>query len=286
MMLPQLTQTPTCMAEIDRLGWVTGICFASYGLRIGIRVNQPEVLKRLPLLLPPGWKMTSAPSVDRIYSLWVGRTDRSSRVLQSNVLYAGAAPLAQAPELDEILVRLEADLELLVAETAPRRVFVHAGAVGWCGRAILLPGRSFSGKSTLVEALVRAGATYYSDEYAVLDARGRVHPYPKPLSLREAGGQSTRRCTAEALGGRTGSGPLPVGLIAFCEYRPAGRWRPRWLTPGRAALALLAHTVPAIRKPQAVLTTLRQLLWQAAALKGMRGEAELMAKELLRRLDP
>jgi hypothetical protein len=31
-----------------------------------------------------------------------------------------------------------------------------------------------------VAELVRAGATYYSDEFAVLDSRGRVHPFPRP----------------------------------------------------------------------------------------------------------
>jgi hypothetical protein len=42
---------------------------------------------------------------------------------------------------------------------------------------MVLPGKSFAGKTTLVAALVRAGAEYWSDEYAVLDANGDVHPY-------------------------------------------------------------------------------------------------------------
>ena len=33
-------------------------------------------------------------------------------------------------------------------------------------------------------ALVRAGAEYYSDEFAPLDAGGLVHPFAKPLSIR------------------------------------------------------------------------------------------------------
>ena len=35
------------MQKLDRLGWAAGICFVSYGLRIGIRSNEPEVLDRL-----------------------------------------------------------------------------------------------------------------------------------------------------------------------------------------------------------------------------------------------
>ena len=64
-----------------------------------------------------------------------------------------------------------------LAERARNRIFIHAGVVGWQGRAIVIPGRSFSGKSTLVAALLQAGATYYSDEFAVLDGRGYVHPF-------------------------------------------------------------------------------------------------------------
>ena len=70
---------------------------------------------------------------------------------------------------------------------------MHAGVVGWNGRALLLPGRTLSGKTTLVAELLRAGATYYSDELAVLDARGRVHPFPKPLAIREKGDASGER---------------------------------------------------------------------------------------------
>jgi hypothetical protein len=64
-----------------------------------------------------------------------------------------------------------------IALHAPEHVFVQAGVVGVGERAMVLPGKSFAGKTTLVAALVRAGAEYWSDEYAVLDANGDVHPY-------------------------------------------------------------------------------------------------------------
>ena len=80
-----------------------------------------------------------------------------------------------------------------VAEEARRGVFVHAGVVGWKGRALVLPGKSGAGKTTLVAELIRAGATYYSDEYAVLDERGRVHPYARPLAVRVDGRRQRRR---------------------------------------------------------------------------------------------
>ena len=67
-------------------------------------------------------------------------------------------------------------IELLVAAALPDRVAVHAGVVAFAGRAVVIPGPSHSGKSTLVQALVEAGATYLSDEFALLDEAGRVWP--------------------------------------------------------------------------------------------------------------
>ncbi len=88
----------------------------------------------------------------------------------------------------------------------------------------------------------------------------------------------------EALGGITGVRPLPVGLVVATSYRPGVRWRPRRLLPGRAVMALLAHTVSARRKPERALTTLRQVVADALVLKGARGEAEEVAEALLGRL--
>lgn len=59
----------------------------------------------------------------------------------------------------------------------------------------MVPGRTLSGKSSLVLALVKAGADYYSDEYAVFDGSGRVHPYSKPLSRRSGSGPPRLRGT-------------------------------------------------------------------------------------------
>src|SRR4029077_6709070 len=90
--------------------------------------------------------------------------------------------------------------EFFVAERAPDHLFVHAGVVGWDGGAIVMPGASFAGKTTLVQAWLGAGATYYSDEFAVLDRTGRVHPFTRPLSIRDRATASTRRVPVAALG--------------------------------------------------------------------------------------
>jgi len=269
------------MEKINRLGWAAGMAFVAYGVRVGIRVSGPEVLDRLPDLLPPGWKPATSPLVDRLYSLLVGGDGPGPNVRRFNLLYANEVRLARTMDLDGVFSLLEQDLQLYVAEAAHRRLFVHAGVVGWRGRAIVIPGRSFTGKTSLVAALVRAGATYYSDEYAVFDLQGRVHPFPKSLSIRDETGKVLRRCPVEALGGLPGVKPLPVGLVVITRYKPGGRWRPQSLSPGQAVLALLANTVSARRQPELALATLHQVVSHALVLKGVRGEAEEMVDAML-----
>jgi hypothetical protein len=65
------------------------------------------------------------------------------------------------------------------------------------------------------------------------------------------------------------------------EYRPGARWRPRRLSAGQGALALLAHTVSARRRPERALAALRQVVAVAPVLKGVRGEAKEVAGVIL-----
>ena len=208
------------------------MCCVAYGRRIGIRTNNAEVLDRLRDRLPSPWRPAGSAVVDELYSLVVGGKTSQPNIRRFNLAYVGAMPLARTLDLDEALDLIESDLHLRIAERAHGRVFVHAGVVAWRDRAVVIPGRTFTGKTTLVAALVRAGATYYSDEFAVLDASGHVHPYPKPLSVRREGGHRPQRLSVESLGGIAGTRPLPVGLILLSRYRAGARWRPRRLPAG------------------------------------------------------
>lgn len=273
------------MAKIDRLGWADGLSFTAYGVRVGVRVNDAQFMRQLQEYFPPGWKPASSLMVERLYSLILkdGETRRGVRAF--NLLYGDITKLARTTNADEVLETFESDLQLHVAEAARRKVFVHAGVVGWRGRAVLIPGRSFSGKTSLVAELVRAGATYYSDEYAVLDLRGRVHPYPKPLQIREDKTARQKKYSVETFGGQAGIKPLPVGLIVVSRYQPGARWRPRTLSAGRGTLELLAHTVSARRQPETALTALQRVAARAPVLKSLRGEASHTAELILQYLD-
>jgi len=257
------------------------LAFSAYGVRVGVRTNQLEALAALEPFLPRLRTPLRSPVVSLLYSLRVGGEGPRPGLRNYHLVYGLSQRVARTHDLRQAMEALGTDLQAFIALRAPRRVFVHAGVVGWRGQAILLPGRSYTGKSTLVVALVRAGATYYSDEYAVLDEQGRVHPYPLPINMRSGAVAPSQKIPPEALGARTGRKPLPVGLVLSTEFHPEARWRPRALSPAAAVHALLSNTVPAQLRPASVLPVLGQVARQARVLKGNRPEADLVAGALL-----
>ena len=273
------------MAKIDRLGWADGLSFNAYGVRVGVRVNDSAILTDLIARLPPGSRPASFAVVDHLYSIIGSRGKSGSKVRRLSLGYWNLLRFARAREFDGMLDAFESHVQLTVAEYAPRRVFVHAGVVGWKDRAILIPGLSYSGKTTLVDQLIRAGATYYSDEYAVLDERGRVHPYPRALGIRLPNSDESKKVRAEEIGGRIGSKPLRVGLVLATNYKNGARWRPRQVTRGRGVLELMSNTVSARSQPELALTVLPLALESARILKGVRGEAAEIVKSILERVE-
>ena len=261
------------------------MAFTAYGVRVGVRADDPRVLGSVAERLPPGWNPSASNGVARLYSLIAGGPGGGRGVRRFHLLYAGAELVARSLEGEVVLERFESDLQLYVAERAARRVFVHAGVVGWKGRAVVIPGPSLAGKTTLVAELVRAGADYYSDEYAVLDRGGRVHPYARPLAVREGEGLRQTRRTVEEFGGRAGALPLPVGLVVVSRFERGTGWRPRRLTSGECVLELLSNAVPARRSPARTLAALTNAAAGAVALTGPRGEAAVVAQAILRRLE-
>src|SRR3954449_2119391 len=187
----------------------------------------------------------------------------------------GGAHIADGVEV------LLSSLELWVAEHARDRIFVHAGCAVHDGRAIVVPGRTMSGKSSLTAALVRAGASYFSDEFAVIDRRGRVHPYPRPMSIRPYDGSARLRVPVAEIGGAVGTASAPVGLVAHLRHDGDGGWQVEDLSPGRAALALIDNTVAARSRPRAMLTAVGKATTSARAVAGTRGDADEAAAVLL-----
>lgn len=131
----------------------------------------------------------------------------------------------------------------IVAALAPRLLSLHAAAVADRGRVVLFAGPSGSGKSSLCARALLAGCAYLSDEFALVDGRGRIHPFPRPLQwdeathpalpderLQQAGFAASAYCFPDANGQsqtsrlwlppRVRRRPAAIGAVVFPTYTP------------------------------------------------------------------
>jgi hypothetical protein len=272
------------MAKLDRLGWAADLSFEAFGVIIGIRTNDRNLLKVLLPYLPSPRKPLSRPAVDKLYSMIGGGSSVQRNIRRFHLLYGNVQMLARSAELSDVLDILRSDMNFYVAENAARRLFVHAGTVGWKGRAIVIPGASLSGKTTLVQEFLRAGATYYSDEFAVLDGRGFLHPFAAALSVRRENSERQEMHAAAEFSDAIGARRLPIGCVLATTYRPGARWRFKAVTKGQGVFALLANTVAARKDPFTTLSTLSSAVARAEIFKSERGEANDMVDEVLKYL--
>jgi hypothetical protein len=191
-------------------------------------------------------------------------------------------PLSGPEGPDGAVERLVGGIERWIAAAAPDAVFVDAGVVGWRGRALVLPGRRIPGRTTLVAHLVRAGAAYLSDVFAVLDESGLVHAYPRPMPIgRPVWGVRQRRLAPPP---PAGSPPLPVSMIARLPYDPGGT-RTERLTRGQATLTLIDAAVTGPARASEVARVAAAAARNAVAVAGYRGEAGETARQLLAEMD-
>ena len=255
------------------------LAFEAFGVELRVCANSPELLARAEPFLPPGWRPRAVR--ENQFPLAILEEKKAARYL----VWKGSTCISEGQGLEYSLTMLESQIRGQVAIRAPERTFVHAGAVEHEGRAIIFPGVSFSGKTTLTEAFVRAGATYYSDEFAVLDNDGLVHPYPKPLSIRAGEQDLQTDHTIESLNGVAGESAIPLGVLVVTSYDPGAEWSPRELSAGEAALAVLSHTVTAQTRPDEAIRAIGRAVENAVALESERGEAAELVPRLLAQLE-
>ena len=256
----------------------TVIAFEAFGARIAVRTAE-SVASDLRPRLPPRARPITSEDYDTVYNVTRISPPSSSDHTKYQLTRDGVG-IGSSRSLSEVCHELESDMHFQVALAARDFLFVHAGVVQWKGQAVVAPGRTETGKSSLVMALVNAGGEYFSDEYAVLDREGRVHPYPKPLSQRREGGLP-RLHTAEALGGQQEAPAVPMGLTVITRFRDGAAWNPRQISKAQVMMALFDNTVVARSRPEFALTVLAKAVKGTGGLEGDRGEASEMALTLL-----
>jgi hypothetical protein len=282
--LHHIWNTP-CFGKLNVLEWSHHFTVTCFGVRICVRANDAGLLERLRERLPVHVRPYSGPVVDHFLSAIRGGPVEGTRIRRFNILYRNHEVMVRSRDIEKVLESFDSSFQQVVALLSPRRIFVHAGAVGWKGRVIIIPGRTLSGKTSLVAELVRAGASYLSDEFAILDEKGRVHPYLKPLSIRADSLSRQIDTPVEEIGGKAAKDPLPAGLVVISGYRPGATWRPRTLTQGRAALEILANTINGRFVPDRAISAIRRVIAEAPVVKSSRGEAAEVAPRLLELLE-
>jgi hypothetical protein len=245
-------------------------------------VNEPTALERIRALLPPGSVRSSSPVVHDLYSLIVGSSGQTSRIRRYNLLYKGAALLARAMDLEEVLRALEQHLHGLVARRARRRLFVRAGVVGWGDSAVVLLREPSAQIDELVASLVRAGAVCYSDTYAVFDARGRVRSY-RTRTFQENGTYERAPQPVEPSNRRNERRALVVRVVVVLREDPAPDRCV--LSAGQAAIALMSHTIPGRTRPASMLDIIERAVRGATALALLVASIERAADYLLDYVD-
>lgn len=267
------------MADLIQTDDTNEIAFEAYGVRLAVGASDEAVLERIRQFLPPGSQPCPPETVECRFSLTQNKVGTYS-INRNGKELNGTGNL----DLDLALELFDSQLRIYLGRTAPDTIFIHAGAVSHRGMAMVMPGMSFAGKTTLVAALVRAGAVYYSDEYAVIDRDGLVTPYAKALSIR-AGGWTQTDHSVESQGGVAGTERVPLGMIVITSYVADAEWSPKPLSRGAGAMALLANAVPARERSKEVMEVISRAAEGAVVIESERGEADAVAPLLLQELE-
>ena len=209
---------------------------------------------------------------------------RVDRVADQFQLSTDGAPVASACEVISLVPDLIRVLDEAVIQRLTTLRAVHAGVVLWGERALLLPGATHAGKSSLVAELLRRGATYFSDEYALIDSEGRVHPYPRPLLLRNGHPEQVPVLPGEC-NASVGEVPAPVAWILSLPYQPACTWSVATVSQSEGLLTLLRNTPHVLTESPDIMRVFQRAVAGAICYAGHRAEAADAADQILRLVD-
>lgn len=250
------------------------IAITCLGAHISITLPDSSWITDLVPILPPGWQ-PARPAGDSGFDI---SYKPKASLLPTSI--KGSLPTTR----DTLAEALAGDIEYAVAERSETYVFVHAGVVAINGAALIFPGESHSGKSTLVAALVDRGATYYSDEYAVVTNEGLVMPFPRHLSLRTdlIHPKGRTDLTAHAPERDRAERGISAGQIMFLMFGQDNVWDSEPLDRGTAYVQLCKNTVGFRHRPEMSFSYLHRLIESACCFQGIRGDATEAAQLILK----
>ena len=273
------SQKPSRLRRVKKSDFQHHLFIESFGVKINFTTNTPDGIEDIRQMLAQtlaGCSREIEPTeTEHHFRLVRNFSGKDSFYKEDEQIYSNL-------QREWTVEEMSSKVRITVAEFAVGRVFLHSGAVCWKGKAIIYPAATFSGKTALTAALVKRGATYYSDEYAIIDENGFLHPFPKTLSIRGIVDDYTQvEHPVETLGGKTGKKKIPVGMVLITKYSKNAVWKPQILTPARGIMAMLKDAIPIRTYPDYVLKVLKQLSNTAKVVKSRRGDVEKSADSIL-----
>jgi hypothetical protein len=269
------------MSDADAV--VTSSCFEIFDRRIRFRCPDAHVER----LLTHNWSTLSV-------------ADAASPVaLEYSIVRAGG-PDGFEIHRDEVklpvtgasglIFGVEKDVTIELQKLRHDLFFLHAAALDWDGRAVLLVAESGSGKSTAAWALLHHGFRYLSDELAPVDlALMTVHAYPHALCLKSdpPGGYplpaATLR-TARTLHVSTADLPEPpvraprvIDAIVFLNPQAVPRATARPMRAAEAATRLYVNALNLLAHPGAGLDAVIEIARSARSFEVGRSDLASMS---------
>ncbi|HUI80652.1 MAG TPA: glycosyltransferase family 25 protein [Bryobacteraceae bacterium] len=245
----------------------------AFGCSITVIADCEEALAVLEQYLLPSLPRTSSNHTGSEIVLKVLRQPQGFQISCDRA--SGTPPDQRSLIVEAVRLLDEAILKRLTGLAA-----VHAGVVRIGGQTVLLPGKTNIGKSALVAELLRRGAEYLSDEYALIDASGHAHPYPRPLLLRNPGPEQVA-ALPQQWNARISEAPAPVGWILALEYDPAACWHVTPVPQSEAVLILLRNTPHVLIDEPQTFDAFQRASCGARCYEGWRNEAPKAAEHIL-----
>jgi hypothetical protein len=278
-LLPETAQKSQNLRRVKKTDFKHQLFIESFGVKVGITTNSAEAVEAVK-------KVLDAYLLDRFTEIESSKTAQNYRYRWNpsgiDSFSKNGKKLYGAARREKMLEYFGSEVRRTIAEFAVGRVFIHSGVVSWKGKAIIIPSKSLGGKTSLTAALIKRGALYYSDEYAILDEEGFVYPFPKTLSVRETDDHRRQiERSVEEIGGKAATEKAPVGMFLLTRYQTNARWNPKILTPAKGILEIINHTVPIRTNPGYVLQVLQRAAGSALVVKTNRDDVSKSADRIL-----